>query len=309
MHLPPHVPVLAVPAAGGGIAVHVGLASPVVLTGLGLDERAFVASLEGGRPILPSQARRFARVISQLQVGGALATATDTAAGVVAGAVAVHGAGALGIEVAAALHTAGMSVALHDDAPVAVEPRDTYRDVGEVYGTCAGAAAHSLARRGVSVRIGGEAADLDVVIFTGAPDPALVSQWMRADRAHILVACDGESVVVSHVVVPGLSACARCRDIALTRADPAWPYLAMQLAGSRLATRRPVAPRLALLAAAVRIAARAAEWWQTGEPGVTEIVGADGHVCVEPLPPERSCGCGAAGGTGDEVAARRARMP
>jgi len=301
MRLPPHSPVLARPGAQGGIDIQVGLASPVVLEGLGLDERTFVASLEGGRAVPPVQARRFPRVIAQLTNAGAWAQPSPP----VTASVAVHGCGGLGMEIAGVLTSAGFAVAMHDDARVAVEPAGTYAASAD--GTCAGAAAATLSERGATVRVGGGGESVVVIVCTGAPDPALVSACVLTDVPHALVVCDGAGVWVSHLMVPGASACARCRDIVLTRADTAWPAVSLQLGGCQLATRRPAAPRIALPTAAARVTARVAGWVERADVGVAEHIAADGELIQVPLEPQPECGCGASGPVGDDVAAQRAR--
>jgi hypothetical protein len=297
MRLPPFVPVLARPELRKGTAIQVGVSRAVVLEGLSLDECAFLASLEGGRAVAPHERSRFAAIIASLSLAGAWAEPPPLRE-----AVAVFGCGALGVEIAAALDCAGCLPVLVDDAPASAEPPHTFVENG---GTCAGEAARTLAARGVHARVGG-AARLAVIVCTGAPDPVVVRQLLRAGTPHILVACDEDGVFVSHVVVPGESACSRCRDIALTRADKAWPLLALQLAGSQLPSRRPLAPGLSRPATALLVAMRAARWLEAGDVGIGERIALDGTVAPAPLAAESACGCGAAGPVGDELAARRA---
>ena len=300
MRLPEYCPVLARPAPHGGYDIQVGLAAPVVLTDLSFDERVFVSSLEGGRPVSNAEAARFARVVATLTVGDAWQRPTVADA-----TIAVHGCGGLGLAVATALGAGGWSIALADSAPIGVEPPGTY-PVG-ARGTCAAAAAAVLAACGITARIGADG-DVVVLVFTGAPDAVTVASFMRDASPHVLVACDEAGALVSHVVVPGATACSRCRELALTRVDAAWPYLSLQLGGSQLAARRPRVAGVAGPAAAARIAARVAGWLARGEAGVAERIGPDGSVTEAPIAPEAECGCGAAGSVGDEVAARRARL-
>jgi len=303
MRLNPNIPVLARPGANGAIDVQIGLVAPVVLTRLGLDERDFLASLEGGRSVPPAQARRFSRVIATLTAAGAWAA--PTASQLVT--VAVHGCGELGMEIAAGLVRGRFDVALADRAPLGVEPVRTY--VTSATGTCAGAAAVTLGERGVPVRLARGSEGLAVIVCTGAPDSVLVSACMLAGTPHVLVVWDGVGLWVSHVVVPGITACSRCRDVSLTRDDPAWPRLSLQLGGSGPASRRPIAPHLALPAVVARVATRVGRWAECDDAGIAERVETDGSVTVDPLVPEHGCGCGAAGPVGDELAARRAAWP
>ena len=300
MRLPAHAPVLARPGAKGGIDMQVGLASPVVLSGLAFDEREFLATLEGGRYVTPTQARRFTRVVTRLTNANAweeppAATAHLTAA--------IHGAGALGMEIAALIHQAGMAVALHDPAPMRAEPVGTYAI--RASGTCAGAAVATLAARGLPASIAGGGEDAVVIVCTGAPEPLTIAHLMRTSVPHILVVCDEATVWVSHVIVPGMTPCSRCRDTALTRADPAWPLLALQLGGCQLSARRPAAHRLAGPHVAARVATRLLGWFEREDAGCAERIAADGTLTAEPIAAEDDCGCGAAGPIGDEETARR----
>jgi len=294
MRLPAHSPVLARPGAKGGIDMQVGLASPIVLSGLAFDEREFLATLEGGRRVTPTQARRFTRVVTRLTNAGAWDRPITPTPSLT---VAIHGAGALGMDVAAALHRTGLGVALKDQAPMRAEPLGTYATTAS--GTCAGAAIASLAARGVPAHLasGGEGAA--VVLCTGAPDPLAITHLMRAGTPHVLVVCDEATAWVSHVIVPGDTACSRCRDIALTRADPVWPLLAMQLGGCGVASRRPAVDALVGAQAAARVAARLAAWAERGGTGgggtgSGERIGAHGVLTPEPIAAEPECGCGAA---------------
>ncbi|MGC4175590.1 hypothetical protein [Demequina sp.] len=302
MRLPSPCPVLARPRVDGGTDVQVGLAAPVTLTELGLSERAFVESLEGGRPVSAAQARRFGRVVGILTAAG-IWDAEDVRAP--SARVAVWGAGALGMDIAAAVHRAGLEVALHDAAASEVEPVGTY--VATATGTCAGAAAATLAARGHTVGVAGGGESLAVITCMGAPDQQIINHYAPSATPYVLVACDGPSVWVSHVVVHGRSACSRCRDLALARLDPAWPSLALQLAGSGISTRRPLVHGFAGATAGVRVASRLLGWLVGEDVGVAERIDATGRIVAEPLEAEPGCGCGGAGAVGDEVAARRAR--
>ena len=305
MHLNPLAPVLARPAVDGRPQLQIGVAEPIVLTGLADDERAFLAELEGGREVTRAEARRFANAVQAVATaGGWEGIGASATAPRPLGSVAVHGCGRLGLGIAEALALCGVAVALHDELPSGKERPFTYPPGAD--GTCAGAAAATLRWRGVAVRVGGGGESLAIVVCEGAPDSWLVRQWMLADVPHLLVACDDRGVLVSHVIVPGVTACVRCRDVELTKHDPAWPYAALQLERPTEPRRRPAAPGMAEQAAAVVAATRAIGWLRDGATGCGERVGADGTVTAAPIPASADCGCGAAGPVGDEVAARRA---
>lgn len=269
MTIRPGVPVLARPRPGAARAydTQVGLAAPTVLRGLGPDERRFVASLEGGRDITPGEATRFSGVLGKLEARGLLLDGSRQD-GTLAAVIAIDG-----------------------DAPFCRLIADTCAAAGLRVVPAADAPSRALV----------------IVPFLGAPEAALAQRLVVDGTAHVLVACDEAGAWVSHVVTPGQTACARCRDIALTRADAAWPYLAAQLCGRAIATRAPAPPLLASPAAALRVAVRAAGWAASGEAGCGEQVMPDGGVALAPLVASPECGCGAAGPVGDELAARRAR--
>jgi len=286
----------------------VGVARPVVLSGLTRDELRFVSSLEGGREVSAEAAKEFAGVARKLTAARAWEPSSldrSTHLSDAARTVALHGCGRLGMTIAEALTLSGLAVALSDDALAAAEPPRTF--AAPMHATCAGAASHTLALRGVDTRIG-DAAALAVVVCAGAPDPAVAERLVRDDVPHVLVVTDETGVLVSHVVVPGQTPCSRCRDLALTRSDPAWPYLALQLAGSPLPTRRPSAHPLVAFGAAVRVTVRLLRWLDTGDAGVAERLVPLGAMVNQPFLPQADCGCGAAAIVGDELAAKRARF-
>jgi len=286
MQLHPRAPVL---ARRGG-AVQVGLTSPAVLRGLGSAERAFLASLEGGRPVSPIQARRFSRLVSRLTNAGAW---WDAPVETPPFTVAVHGCGRLGMAIAAALADAGCDVALVDDASQAVEEAGLFPAAsGEVPATCAGGAAGALAARGVRVRVGGSAA-LAVVTCLGSPDPTVVAELMRTDTPHVLVVCGESDAWVSHMIVPGVSACSRCRDLALSRDDDEWPLVSLQLSSPGQTGRRPFASDAARPVIAGLVCAAVGRWRGAGAIGAGYRVNDSGAFWPEPIAADPQCGCGA----------------
>ena len=303
MHLNPLSPVLARPAIDGRPQLQIGIADPVILSGLADDERAFLSELEGGREVTKAEARRFAHAVEAVTAAGGWEPPPTGFAREVA-SVAVHGCGRLGRGIAEALARCGVTVALHDDLPSTKERPFTFAP--GVDGTCAGAAAATLRAKGLAVRVGGGGESFVIAVCEGAPDSWLVRQWMLADVPHLLAVCDDRGVWVSHVVIPGVTACSRCRDVVLTREDPAWPYLALQLERPNEPQRRPAAPGMAELGATVVAASRAIAWLRDERVGEGQRVGADGTVTAAPVAPSLDCGCGAAGPVGDELAARRA---
>lgn len=253
MRIPPAVPVLALP---GGV-VRLGVARPLDAPGLGAQERAFLATLEGGREITASDRRRMQAALAAIE-GALEETAQEPAL-----RIAVVGPGALPAVVARCLTSAGGSL------------------------------------------VGAEAMpQVAVVVALASPDASAVAPLLWSGVPHVVVATDEDGAWVSHVVDPGTTACSRCRDVARTREDPAWPSVVLQCA-----TRVPVVSPVVAHAAAALVTARVLDHARSGAVGTGLRVRADGTSTPAPCVPEAACGCGAAGPIGDEVAARRARMP
>jgi hypothetical protein len=143
-----------------------------------------------------------------------------------------------------------------------------------------------------------------VLAGVGAIDPALTRPRMATSEPHIAVIALDAGAWISHVIVPGASACCRCRDVALSSADSAWPALAAQCLA-----RPSQLSSLASGVVAARAAARVDAWVREGDVGIAESISEAGAIIDAPLMPSPECGCGAAGPVGDELAARRARMP
>jgi hypothetical protein len=281
--------------------VQIGIAAPRVVRGLDGQERAFVASLEGGRPVTEVERRRFAGALRALAAAG---VDDGPEPHPTASRIRVIGAGAVGLAVATCLaRAAEVTISLVDPAPCGVEPAGTYPDGAS--GSCAAAAAAALAPLVARADLDAHApADLTIIVTAGAVDAAVARDLLVSAATHLVVACDEAGAWVSHVVVPGITACGRCRDLRLTRADPAWPLLALQCA-----VRRPRAGAIAQAGVAAAVTSRAVGFLSAGDTGIATRVDRRGESADAPLLPEPACGCGAAGPVGDEVAARRAAMP
>ncbi len=61
------------------------------------------------------------------------------------------------------------------------------------------------------------------------PDRVLTGELARAGVPHLLVRDEPERAVVGPLVVPGVTACVRCCDLARSDSDPDWPYLLAEL--------------------------------------------------------------------------------
>jgi bacteriocin biosynthesis cyclodehydratase domain-containing protein len=206
--------------------------------------------------------------------------------------VRLAGRGALADEVGRVLESCGLGVLLED---------------GE-----SAASAASTPGRG---RVDGARQHVGVVVGGLALDPVVVSEWLRRDVPHVLVRVGDRSVRVGPVVVPGVTACARCLHLHDGDRDGAWPAIAGQLATLPVAAP----PLLVLRDAAVRTVRRvlAATTSPAGdavdgdgrvngsEPAEVVRIDLDTYeVSSSVVRPHPGCGCGAPPGTGS-VDARR----
>ncbi len=71
----------------------------------------------------------------------------------------------------------------------------------------------------------------DLAILTGRPTPELRDCLMRERVPHLAVSASEAIGVVGPLVIPGLTACLRCLDLARADRDPAWPLILAQLSG------------------------------------------------------------------------------
>jgi len=150
-------------------------------------------------------------------------------------------------------------------------------------------------------RVDGAAAHVGVAVGGLVPDPVVVSEWLRRDVPHVLVRVGDRSVRVGPVVVPGVTACARCLHLHDGDGDPAWPAIAGQLMALPVAAP----PLLVLREAAVRTMRRVLSLTRQcvdlAEPGPEEVVRIDledFEVSSSVVLPHPDCGCGAPPGTG-----------
>ncbi|SEQ68449.1 hypothetical protein [Microlunatus flavus] len=81
----------------------------------------------------------------------------------------------------------------------------------------------------------GDAVALTVVVADGPEPDRLVPDVLREHGAvHLLVRSSGDEAVVGPLVVPGVTSCVRCTDLAQRDADPRWPWLLEQLVRLRV---------------------------------------------------------------------------
>jgi bacteriocin biosynthesis cyclodehydratase domain-containing protein len=222
-------------------------------------------------------------------------------------AVVVHGAGRVGVPLAALLGAAGIGhvhlvdggwVRPVDLAPGGAVATDLHRRRDE-----AGAAAV----RRVAPEAG--TAELpphrpaDLVVLTGdrSLDTDLVGTLHAAGTPHLPVSVRETTAVVGPLVLPGRTGCLRCADLHRTDRDPAWPLLAAQLSGPRPPLSiEPCEVTLAAIAAALGAAQVLGH--VAGDPpaalgalgGTLELAAPGWRVRRRSWPPHPACGCGAA---------------
>ncbi|WP_144018532.1 hypothetical protein [Demequina sp. NBRC 110051] len=289
--LRPGVPVLERPDG----ALQVGWRRPVLFHDVSRADRALLGRLSGAGGAANDADHR---IVERLRTAGLLAR--DEVPPLPR--VRVHHTGTLGVAIAASAARLGMTVGFAGDTTPM--PDGTTRSW---WALRALRAAHAPAR----VLPAEGPCDVDVLVAVGcAPPHAAV--LMARDQRHLIVTTDEHGIEVSHVVIPGTTACGTCLALAAVPDDPALPWLAAQLA-----TTAPSAPGRSVITAAA-LAAHAClhgagapqepkdesddqphHGWRISHAGAVTILAASPHP---------DCRCGAAGEPGDALAARRARF-
>ena len=73
-------------------------------------------------------------------------------------------------------------------------------------------------------------AEVAILIANDVVDPRQYAPWMSRDVPHISVVYSEEGATVSHLVLPGITPCLACLDLARLRRDSNWATAAPQLA-------------------------------------------------------------------------------
>jgi bacteriocin biosynthesis cyclodehydratase domain-containing protein len=226
-------------------------------------------------------------------------------AGRVGASVLVHGAGRIGSTVVSLLAAAGVGeVVCIDPAPVCASdltPAGAREPSAESRASEAVRRAEQRCGEGRVVDAARQRPALAIIAPAGAmPAPAVVAAVR--DLPHLFVYVRETAAVVGPLVVPGVTPCWRCIQIARADRDRAWPALAAQLAG----TTPSVEPAdVALTSFAASLAAVHALGWldrQTGARaaavpslgGVVELDLSDGRLRRRTIAAHPDCGCGAA---------------
>jgi len=296
-------------------ALQVGVRDPLILGDLGADERRFLERLDAVTSVSRADQARYGSVLSRMVAAGLIeqdsVRAVETPL-----RTAINDGGPIGCGIALALARAGWVIAIDDGGRPVQAPRDTY-DPGSLAATRQAAAADTIRRvlPEVDVCTGLARSDVAVIVAHGAPLIEAAVPLMARDVPHVYVTTDERGTQVGPLVVPGRGACGTCVGLARTLADPAWPLLSLQLTAGR--TLPSSTPDVAAQAAA--LVAGALGWWRAARNDqahaahgwLNTVWTLDRHTppSASAAPAHPDCGCGAAGPVGDELAARRARMP
>jgi hypothetical protein len=136
----------------------------------------------------------------------------------------------------------------------------------------------------------------DLAILVGRQPLELRASLMEDHLPHLAVSADEAIGVVGPLVIPGLTACLRCLDLARTDRDPAWPLILAQVTGREpdpLACDAPLAA-----AVAAQAAAQVLGFIDRAVPadavinGTLELVLPGWQWRRRTWPPHRDCSCG-----------------
>jgi len=92
----------------------------------------------------------------------------------------------------------------------------------------------------------------DLIVLVGHQSPTQTAELLSAQSPYLAVCAEEAIGVVGPLVLPGLTACLRCIDLARTDGDPAWPLILAQRA------QRTVDPSACDAVLATAVAAQAA---------------------------------------------------
>lgn len=73
-------------------------------------------------------------------------------------------------------------------------------------------------------------AEVAILMGSDVIDPSLYAPWMARDIPHIAITFSEKGASVSHLVIPGITACLACLEIHRLREDASWAKTAPQLA-------------------------------------------------------------------------------
>lgn len=260
--------------------------------------------IERGVRLTAEEAEALARAGGLVPARPASLTARLRRAGLVASdeapapRVRVRGLSSAGVAAAEALARAGARLSLVDgriDDPRTAEPAALPALGGGTRAERASRLIRDL-RPGAALDLDqSRAVDVEVVVACGTLPPVLLHRLMAGDVPHAAVLTDERGATVLPVI-PGASPCVRCRDVARTRRDPAWPALMRQCETLPAATDAATAAVAGALAASAALAlargdAPPAAWRvERGHP-TTLMLGVDARCgCAGPPAPETRAG-------------------
>lgn len=299
----------------GDGTLHVGVRDPLILEDLSVTETRFLERFGTVSSVSSADRARHAGVLARLTAAGLIEQDPPRAVRPPPRA-ALNDGGPIGCGIGLVLARAGWSVAIDDGGRAVAAPRGTY-DPSSLATTRQAAAADTIKRvlPEADVRAGLAGVDVAVIVSHGAPLVEAAVPLMSLDVPHVYVTTDERGAQVGPLVIPGRGACGTCVGLARAAADPEWPLLSLQLTAGR--TLPSCAPDVA--AHATALVAGALGWWRSSRggdadsrPGWLDTVWTIDHdrpPVASAAPAHPDCGCGATGPVGDELAARRARMP
>jgi hypothetical protein len=282
-----------------------GVPGPIVRRVLGLLAAA------GALSDLPLATLNALAPATRSRLGSELATASLTYGDSDGGArtlarrrlasVRVHGAGRIGAAVAGLLAAAGVGQVASRDGGLA-RPQDLSPaglGLADLDLPRADGVARLIGRIAPDARTTDHGEQPDLAVLTGPVDPELAAELTRAVVPHLAVAGAEGVAVVGPLVRPGRSACLRCRDLARSERDPAWPLILAQLSATGAGPGDGDDTCDIVLAAmvAAQAALQALTFLDTGRPGAAVSDGAlelavpDWQWRRRAWPPHPRCSC------------------
>jgi hypothetical protein len=152
--------------------------------------------------------------------------------------VVVHGGGRLAVAAATLLAAANVGhVHIHDSGDVLrhyCAPGGLLAaDEGRRFNEAATDAVHRAAPGVITGPLAsGQRADLAILAMSAPIEEELRDAMHAGPSPHLAAHAGADLAVVGPLVLPGLTSCLHCADLARTDRDPAWPALAVQLSTS-----------------------------------------------------------------------------
>jgi bacteriocin biosynthesis cyclodehydratase domain-containing protein len=227
--------------------------------------------------------------------------------------VRVYGSGRIGAAVAGLLAAAGVGQVVGRDGGLA-RPQDLSPaglGLADLDLPRADGVARLIGRIAPDVRTVDRGERPDLAVLTGPAQLEVAAELGRARIPHLAVAGAEGVAVVGPLVRPGRSACLRCRDLARSERDPAWPLILAQLAGGAGDGGDTGCDTVLAATVAAQAAVQALAFLDTGRPGTAVSDGAlelavpDWQWRRRSWPPHPRCPCGAGpAGTGPRASPR-----